>query len=125
MFSRLLGKNETVDPNESVNIDGVYGGALPLDDLFHVLSVERRRYVMRYLNFVEPAVSLRDIAVSRAAAENDIDESDVGYRERKRTYVSLYQSHLPVLDDYGLLDFDERAGNIVLLPEGGHLAPLL
>lgn len=48
------------------------------------------------------------LAESVAAVENNKDVASVTGTERKRVYVSLYQLHLPKLDDYNVVDFSKQ-----------------
>ena len=78
-----------------------------------MLSNQRRRYVLYYLNQHPGTVSLRDLAERIAAWENDVAVDELDYKQRKRVYTSLQQSHLPKLDDAGLVEFDKRSGAVV------------
>jgi len=40
----------------------------------------------------------------------------VTYKQRKRVYTSLYQSHLPRLHKYGFIEYDADRGTIELTP---------
>ncbi|WP_049936058.1 DUF7344 domain-containing protein [Haloplanus natans] len=79
-----------------------------------MLSNQRRRYVLYYLNRNPGSVSLRDLAERIAAWENDVDVDDVNYKQRKRVYTSLHQTHLPKLDEAGIVDYDRDEGTITL-----------
>jgi len=79
-----------------------------------MLSNQRRRYVLYYLNHHPGTVSLRDLAERIAAWENDIDVDDLEYKQRKRVYTSLHQTHLPKLDEVGIVDYDREEGTIAL-----------
>ena len=78
-----------------------------LDDILTVLSSSRRRMVCRSLASVEET-TLDWLAESVAAVENNKDVASVTGKERKRVYVSLYQLHLPKLDDYNVVDFSKQ-----------------
>lgn len=75
--------------------------------LFTVLKNDRRRHVLRFLLEEQRRVSLAELAVHIAGKENDIEPSAVTSAQRKRVYVSLYQSHLPTLHDSGAVDYNE------------------
>jgi len=75
--------------------------------------------VLRYLSESSvdgDAVRLRDLAEWIAAAENDVPIEEVTYKQRKRVYTSLYQSHLPALHRDGIIEYDRPRGTIVLTP---------
>lgn len=79
---------------------------LPLDVIFDVLANERRRMVLHRLQVGDGSTTLSDLAEYIAAVENDKPERALTSSERKRVYICLYQSHLPKLDDAGVIDFD-------------------
>ncbi len=83
-------------------------------DVFDVLSNPRRRFVLYYLREVESPVQLNDLARAIAAWENDTDESELTDQDRKRVYVSLYQTHIPKLTDVGLVEYDQDEGTVSL-----------
>lgn len=83
---------------------------LSKDELFHLLQNQRRRRVLLYLQGTTGEVSMRDIAEQVAAWENDTTVKALGSNERQRVYIALYQSHLPKLDDAGVLTYDQQRG---------------
>jgi len=87
---------------------------LSKETIFSMLSNQRRRYVLYYLNRNPGSVSLRDLAERIAAWENDVDVDDLDYKQRKRVYTSLHQTHLPKLDEAGIVDYDRDGGTITL-----------
>jgi len=68
--------------------------------------------VIHYLLQQEEPVSLRDLSRQVAAWENRIEPADVTPRQRKRAYTALHQSHLPKLDDTGIVEYDTDRGRI-------------
>lgn len=82
-----------------------------LDRIFAILQNHRRRLVLEYLR-EHDTTTQGDLARHVAAVENDIPESAVTSTQRKRVYVSLYQAHLPKLDDFGAISFDQDRGTI-------------
>jgi hypothetical protein len=55
---------------------------------------------------------LGSLAERIAAWEHDIDVGELSYNERKRTYTALQQTHLPKMDDAGLVEFDKHRGEV-------------
>jgi hypothetical protein len=82
------------------------------DELFEVLSNRRRRYAVHAIKQEGEAVELGEIAERVAAWEYDIPEQQVSYDERKRVYTALQQSHLPKMDDAGVVAYDKDRGII-------------
>lgn len=90
--------------------------ALSLDVIFDMLSVERRRRVLRYLLTESEATTLSDLAEHIAAIENDKPEAALSSDERKRVYVGLYQCHLPRMADASVIDYESDRGTVELGP---------
>ncbi|WP_336134857.1 DUF7344 domain-containing protein [Natronomonas amylolytica] len=111
-------------PTATDTEEGVGGGepaALGPDTVFDALRNARRRQLLRYLNDQNGQVTLSDLAEHIAAIENDTTPELLDSQQRKRVYVSLYQSHLPKLDSMGVLTFDQQRGTIELTPAASHL----
>ena len=89
---------------------------LSKDELFHLLQNQRRRRVLLYLQGAEDKVSMRDVAEQVAAWENDTTVEALSSDERQRVYIALYQSHLPKLDDAGVLSYNQQRGIIERTP---------
>lgn len=80
---------------------------LSIDDVFEILSNARRRYMIDYLHQTGGTATLSEIADQIAAWEYETPVDDVGNDERRRVYISLYQTHLPKLVEYGVIQYDE------------------
>lgn len=83
---------------------------LSSDDIFHLLQTNRRRDTIRYLLEEEGAVKMRDVAEYVAARENDTTIAELSSTERQRVYIPLYQSHLPKLDEEGVVEYNQPRG---------------
>lgn len=92
---------------------------LTQDLVFDILSSPRRRYVLYYLRKTDDPVPLNDLAEHVAAWENETAVQDLSDQERKRVYVSLYQTHIPKLDSVGLVDYEQDSG-LVSLTDRAH-----
>jgi len=82
------------------------------DQAFATLSNTRRRMVLSYLRTHESPATVEDLSEQIAAAEHGVEPESLTRQERKRAYVSLYQTHLPKLAQMGFIDYDEEAGLI-------------
>lgn len=80
---------------------------LPPGDVFEMLSNARRRHVVHYLLQHDETVTLRALSRQIAAWENNVAPEDVTSKQRKRVYTALHQSHLPKLDECGVIDFND------------------
>lgn len=96
------------------------------DDVFHLLQNRRRRLVLRYLTEHDtPAVEMREVAEQVAAWENDTTVAALTSDARQRVYIALYQSHLPKLDERGVIEYDQNRGTIEPCASLSQLEPYL
>lgn len=102
------------DPDSDSNSDAALSAGLSTEDVYQVLSNRRRRYAIHYLKQVDDQVDVSTLAEQVAAWENDKPISELDSQERKRVYISLYQSHLPTLQKRGLVAYDEDRGTVEL-----------
>ncbi|WP_324760569.1 DUF7344 domain-containing protein [Haloarcula sp. GH36] len=84
------------------------------DDIFEILSNHRRRMVLYYLRKDGGSVEVRELAEEIAAMENDTSVTELTSQQRKRVYVSLYQTHLPKMDQMNAIEYDKDAGTVQL-----------
>ncbi|MGM0591481.1 MAG: DUF7344 domain-containing protein [Halobacteriota archaeon] len=98
-------------------------GETPLsqDTIFSILSNERRRLVIHYLKRHRESVRLRDLSTQVAAWENGVDVAELTYKQRKRVYTSLHQTHLPKLYAAGIVDYDRDRGTVRLTDRAADL----
>lgn len=87
------------------------------NEVYDLLADTRRRYTLHYLKQSDGPVEVRDLAEKIAAWENDKSTAELTSQERKRVYISLYQSHLSTLDDEGIVDYNEDDGLVELSDE--------
>ena len=87
---------------------------LSKDVIFELLKNRRRREVLTYMLESDGTVTLGELAEQIAAWENDTDVNALNSDQRKRVYVALYQTHLPKMDDAGIIDYDQDRGLIAL-----------
>ena len=85
---------------------------LSQDIAFDILSNARRRFVLRELQQTSDSVELVELAERLAAEENDVTREALTAQQRKRTYVSLYQTHVPKLVEAGIVTYDQDTGEI-------------
>jgi hypothetical protein len=94
-------------------------------DAFEVLSARRRRHVLRYLFHNEEPAELYDLTRQLAAWENDTTPEQVTSTQRMRVYTALKQSHLPKMDDHGVIEFDDDRGTVTLTSDASQLSVYL
>jgi DNA-binding transcriptional ArsR family regulator len=90
---------------------------LPKDELFRILSNSRRRYIIYYLHEAGDEMSLKELATRIAAVENDTAVEEVTDEERQRVYISLYQTHLPKLEEAEIVSYDDEERIVALTPQ--------
>lgn len=83
-------------------------------ELFDIFSNARRRQTVQFLNRQHGSCDLAPLVEQVAAWENDTHVDDVTRTQRRRVYISLYQTHLPMLEDHGIIDWDPEAHRIEL-----------
>jgi DNA-binding transcriptional ArsR family regulator len=91
------------------------------DEIFTALSNRRRRNVITYLKRHGDDARVRDIAEQLAAWENDLEINEVSYKQRKRVYTALHQSHLPKLSESGFIAYESDRGIVSLTEESRQL----
>lgn len=88
-------------------------GGLVREEIFEILSNERRRLVLRYLRDRESDhIDFRDLVDQVAAWENGTSKNRLGSSDRKCVYTALRQTHLPKLHQFGVVEFDQRRGYV-------------
>lgn len=88
--------------------------SLTPDDVFEILSNHRRRMVLYYLRKHGETADVKDLAEGIAAMENEVAVEELTNQQRKRVYVSLYQTHLPKMAESGVIEYDKEAGTVGL-----------
>lgn len=81
-------------------------------DIYRVLSNPRRRATIRHLGRgrTGDAVPLGELAAAVAATEAGADP--VPSRLRDSVYASLHQTHLPILEELGVLRYDQATRTV-------------
>ena len=108
--------------NSAVGLQGVEDDAesgLNRDELFHVLRNQRRRFAIHHLKHDRGPVDVGELATQVAAWENGITIEEVTSTQRRRVYNALKQTHVPELDETGLIEEDR--GEVVLTDEAEQL----
>lgn len=85
-------------------------GAITFDTVFFTLSNPRRRYVLHHLKRHKEAVAVGELASKVAAWENRTTTELVSNQQRKRAYSALHQTHLPKMNQLGIINYDRERG---------------
>jgi hypothetical protein len=89
MFGRLFGQQPV-----SSTI------SLPLDELFNLCRVERRRHAITIMADVEDVIPMRTLVDEVASHEFGPDRTT---NQRTTVYTTFYQQHIAILDDADVL----------------------
>lgn len=84
------------------------------DSVFELLSNHRRRMVLYCLRTSGGSIDMQDLAEQIASMENDVPAEELTSQQRKRVYVSLYQTHLPKMAEMGAVEYDKDGGVVQL-----------
>ncbi len=94
-------------------------------ELFDVFSNARRRMAVRFLTERDGTCDLTPLVEYVAAQENGVDNDEVTRAQRRRVYISLYQTHLPMLNDHDIIEWEPEAHRIELLSDERRFEPYL
>ena len=81
-------------------------------EIHDILRNDRRRRIIRRLRDVDGTVSVNDLSEHIASVESGEDPAPRNVR--KSVYVSLHQTHLPKLDEWGVIDYDPQSKDLHL-----------
>jgi hypothetical protein len=117
--------DEADEPAADAAADADEDGTLTTDTLFELLKNSRRRDAIGFLKANDGRTTLSDTAEHIAARENGVTVEELSSPQRKRVYISLYQSHLPKMDRAGVVRFDKDRGTVELTERATQLFPYL
>ncbi|ELY49985.1 hypothetical protein C493_19973 [Natronolimnohabitans innermongolicus JCM 12255] len=95
-----------------------------MDEVFDILSNCRRRYALYYLydqpddvatleELADAVVRLQHASVDAEPMVSDADETELDPDERRRrTRLELQHTHVPKLEDLGVLELDQRSETV-------------
>ena len=92
------------------------GDRLTEDELFELLSNQRRRHILHALLHEDGPLDIGTLSQEIAAWEDGVAYEQVTSKDRKRVYTALQQSHLPKMDKTGVVDFDRDRGTVEPTP---------
>ncbi len=82
--------------------------------LYDVLWNIRRRYVLYYTKHVGPTVQFKELVEQIAIWECFGSKDSSNRRKRKSIHNSLIQTHIPKLEQIGLIDYDRESNKITV-----------
>lgn len=98
---------------------------LEKEEVFEVLYNPRRRYTLQRLAQHGRPHTMDELVERISAKENDVPIGELERQQRRRVHVSLYQTHLPLLDEVGAIGYDKETNTIEPGPALRELKPYL
>lgn len=95
---------------------GEFEATLTEDELFEILSNRRRRHILHQLIQAGDRIDIGTLSEEIAASEDGLKRQEVSSTDRKRVYTALHQSHLPKMDEAGVLEFNKNRGVVEPTP---------
>lgn len=100
------------------------GGDPSLSRVLEALADTRSRYLCHYVVENEPC-DIEECADAVAAWETGTEPAAVPEERHRHVKTSLFHNHLPKLRDLGIVEYDERTGDIRCQHLPPHLEKLL
>lgn len=108
------GDQETAASDRRViDLEDVEDVDLSPSELFGLLADTRERYVLYYLIENDGSGNIEEVVPRLAAWENDTTVDGATEEMIERVRATLHHADVPTLADYGLIEFDERSGDVV------------
>lgn len=84
------------------------------ETVIRLLANQRRRFALSCLLEYENAMTLADLADEVTIKEQDCSIEAISAEEVKRTYMSLYHTHVPKLEEAGFARYDQEQDMVAL-----------
>ncbi|WP_076608768.1 DUF7344 domain-containing protein [Natronorubrum thiooxidans] len=98
------------DSGEALETALQFEDSIPRVAARRVLDNDRRREVLRYLLTADEPLEVRTLVARIADVEHDAAAVTPLLDLRQRIHVSLCQTHLPLLENYRILSYDQAYG---------------
>lgn len=95
------------------------------DDLFELLDNPRRRLLLYYLFDSDDGIHISDLSREIVAFEAEVPLEEVDDDEVTSVYVSLYQTHIPTLEDHDVVEYDDDERVVTLGTRADDIVPIL
>ncbi|MGM0448881.1 MAG: DUF7344 domain-containing protein [Methanobacteriota archaeon] len=83
--------------------------SLPEGEIFELLANRRRRFAIHALKRAGGPMDVADLSTRVTAWERGVDPETIGYDDRRNVHTVLTRTHLPKLDERGVVDYDAEA----------------
>ncbi|SFS33347.1 DUF7344 domain-containing protein [Halostagnicola kamekurae] len=86
--------------------------SLTLDTLQRVLNSRRRRAIIRYVLAAGESVTVTQLVRAVSESENDPTLETTFLERCQRVHDSLSQTHLPTLEEHGIVEYERGVGRV-------------
>ncbi len=105
----------TIHPDRTAVSEGLSGETVRLraisrGEFGRVLSNDRRREVLRYLLAADEPITVQRLVGWLADTEDETTALTTIHELRQRVHVALCRTHLPLLERYGIVEYDRERG---------------
>lgn len=83
--------------------------SLSEETTFKVLSNRRRRFAIHAIKRADGVIEVAELSERITAWEHGIDPDNVQYEDRRTIHTTLTRTHLPMLDEIGVIEYDAEA----------------
>ncbi|WP_137286248.1 DUF7344 domain-containing protein [Halorussus salinisoli] len=97
---------------DSAADDDDRGGSLGVDEVLTLLSDRYRRHTLACLDGLPAPVSLEDLTDQVAGREFQQPPDNVSMIKRTQIATALHHTHLPKLEEAGILVYDDDGGKV-------------
>lgn len=95
---------------EQLSSENVCLRAISRVEFGRVLANDRRREVLRYLLAADEPITIQRLVGWLADTENENAVLTTIHELRQRVHVALCRTHLPLLERYGIVQYDRKQG---------------
>jgi len=85
-----------------------------ISEIFGVFAHHHRRYTLRELQRHEKPMALADLADEITVQEHETPITDIPAEKVKKTYMSLYHTHIPKLVEADLVHYEQERDTVTL-----------
>lgn len=102
------------------------GERIESDSLFNALANQRRRYILSILcDHHHQPIALPDLAEEVATREKDTKITEIPPEQVKTVYMTLYHAHIPMLEDAGIVKYNQDRDTVSMTVDNERIESLL
>jgi hypothetical protein len=105
-----LHPDRTTSVSERLSGENVSLRAISQVDFGRVLANDRRREVLEYLLAADEPITVQRLVGWLADTEQETAVLTTIHELRQRLHVALCRTHLPLLERYGIIEYDRERG---------------